>query len=648
MTSAGRTSNSPEVQFTLPMRALKIKEIRADVTGVVVEVIPDKVIVQGIIAKQVFFVGEDNTVHHFPEEMRFSALVDVPGAMPGMLVQVHPSIFNVIAVLSPDGNRIFQKVIVDVDVVVTDFVQVRVAEDPYGTPVITEAVVGESIEQVLETGTVTLDVLATKVTEIRAAPEITGVTVNPGEVVVSGNILKQIFFVATDGSNRHQGVVAPFSVTAAIPGALPGMNVQVHPDVRDVAFSLDPTGTLVAQEVLLDVFVKVTETVEVVLAMGEGPLIKTERVLGQGSTEVLEETTVILSQPATGLVGITARVDGVRARPIEGKVIIQGAIVKDVTYVTAAGTQATETFTIPFSDFAEVPGARPGLNVFVRPEVRAVVFDPAQTGTNISEKVIVDVFVTVTETVQIPVAIEPYGLLVKVQQVIGEGAAQILVEKIITRVLPITIEFARILVTEIAQTEKQLLLEATIPVPVPAIKVRSVDTVVEGVTARAMGEGVLVEGTVIKQVFFVGTDDIVHHVEETLPFSTLVDCPGLVPGASISASARVENVIVKIVQNGTVFHELVILLVTVSCAREQVYQVVTNVIGPGVTVTRERFLVDVVEDGTVTRRPLDIVTDLTGPRVATVTRQTIPLVRIVDGTIGPVPVSVVTGATFNP
>lgn len=646
-TTVGRTRNSPEVQFTLPMRALKIKNIRADVTNVSVEIIPDKVIVQGTIAKQVFFVAEDDIVHHFPEEMRFSALVEVPGARPGMLAQVHPSIFNVIAFLSPDGNQILQKVIVDVDVVVTDFVQLHVAEDPYGTPVITEAVVGEATGQVLETGTVTLAVPATKVTEIRATPEITGVTVNPGEVIVNGNILKQLFFVGTDGVDRHQGVAAPFSVTVAIPGAQPGMNVQVHPMVRDVAFSLEPQGMLVAQEVVLDVFVKVTETTELVLALGEGPLIKTERVLGQGFTELMEEATVTLAQPAASLVGITARFESVRARAIENKVILQGTIVKDVTYVTAAGTQATETFTIPFSDFADVPGSRPGLNVFVRPEVRAVLFDPTQTGTNISEKIVADIFVTVTETAQIPVAIEPYGPQVKVQQVIGEGTAQVLAEKVIARVLPISIEFARILISEGVEVSRQALLETTVAAPVSAVKIRAVDAAAEGVTSRILGDKVLVEGVVTKQIFFVGTDQIVHHVQDTLPFSVLVEFPGLAPGASVTASVRVENVIVKVVQGGAAFHQLVILLVTVGTSTQQVHQVVTNVTGPGVVVTKGRFLVDVIEDSTVVRRPLDIVTDLTGPRVATVTRETLPLIRIVDGTVGPEPVSVVTGATFS-
>jgi len=648
MAAVGRTSSSPEVQFTLPMRAIKIKEIRADVRGITVEVIPNKVIVQGIVAKQVFFVGEDNIVHHFPEQVRFSALIDVPGAQPGMLVQVHPRIFNIVAVLSPDGNQIFQKVILDIDVTVTDFVQLNLAEDPNGVPVITEVVVGEATRQVLEAGTVTLETAAIKVTEIRATPEITGVNVIPGEVQVTGNILKQLFFVGTDGANRHQAVVAPFSVMVAIPGALPGMNVQVRPEIRDVAFSLDPSGTLVAQEVLLDVFVKVTETVEIVLAAGEGPTIKTERIVGQGSTEVMEEVTVTLSQPATSIKNITATVQDVRARPIENKVILQGAIVKNVMFITAAGTEATESFTIPFTDFAEVPGARPGLNVFVRAEVRAVIFDPAQTGTEITQKIIVDLFVTVTETVEIPIAIEPYGPLLKVQQVIGAGTAQILVEKIVKRVLPITIVFARIRVARAVRQQKQVLLEVSIPVPIPAVKIRSVDAVVENVTTTVIGNQVLVEGVVRKQVFFVGIDDIVHHVEETIPFSTLIDFPGLVPGAPVTTSVRVENVIVKILPDGTTLQQLVVLLVTVESAEEQVFQVVVDVIGPGVVVTKTKVLVDVVDDSNPNPVPLDVVTDLTGPRVATVTRETIPLLVIVDGTIGPVPLSVVVNATFNP
>jgi len=71
------------------------------------------------------------------------------------------------------------------------------------------------------------------------------------------------------------------------------------------------------------------------------------------------------------------------------------------------------------------------------------------------------------------------------------------------------------------------------------------------------------------------------------------------------------------------------------------------VTGPGVFVTKTKVLVDVVDDGIPEPVPLDVVTDLSGPNVDTVTKETLPLVVIVNGTVGPMPVSVVTNATFK-
>ena len=86
-----------EMILTLPIPAIKIKEIRANVDSVTTHVIPGKVIVQGTLQKQVFFVGEDNIVHHFPEAARFSALIEIPEVVPGpeVVVQAHPRIFNI-------------------------------------------------------------------------------------------------------------------------------------------------------------------------------------------------------------------------------------------------------------------------------------------------------------------------------------------------------------------------------------------------------------------------------------------------------------------------------------------------------------------------------------------------------------------------
>ncbi len=638
-----------EMTITLPIPAIKIKEIRAHVDSITTHVISGKVIVQGTLQKQVFFVGEDNIVHHFPEVARFSALIEIPGVEPGpeVVVQAHPRIFNIIATLSPDGTQITQKVIVDVDVTVAEFTQVRLAEDPEGPSVLAEEVIGEDTGQVLESGAVTLVTPAVKVTEIRANPEITQVTVKEDKVVVQGNILKQIFFIDLDQVGRHQAVVVPFAIMIDIPGAQPGMNVQARAIMADVAFTLDPTGASVFQEVVLDVFVKVTETVQVSLELGDDLTIKTEVVLGVASTQIMEEVTVVLAQPAIKIKDIDLVVQDVRGRTIADKVIVQGVFVKDVYYINEDDVEVLESFTIPFSTFIPSPGITPGLNVLVLAQALPVVFDPLQTGTEITEKDLAEIEVFMTETRIIDVETDAEGTTFKVRQVIGEGTAQVCAEGITVPVLPITIEFARIRVGEAVEAEKQLLVENCICLPFIAKKIKSVESSVQNVTWEIVGEQVIVEGEVKKDVFVVGLDNIVHHVQEIVPFSGIVDVPGIVEGAEVSVEVEVESLVQNLVCGGSRIQQLIILLVTVTSTKAQIFTVVVDVIGPGVFVTKTKVLVDVVDDGIPEPVPLDVVTELTGPNVDTVTKETIPLIVIVNGTVGPIPVSVVTNATFK-
>ncbi len=220
--------------------------------------------------------------------------------------------------------------------------------------------IGEDTGQVLESGTVTLVAPAVKVTEIRVNPEITQVTVKEDKVVVQGNLLKQIFFIDLDQVGRHQAVVVPFAIMIDIPGALPGMNVQAFATVADVNFTLDPTGLSVFQEVVLDVFVKVTETVQVSLELGGDFTIKIEQVAATASTQIMEEVTVVLAQPAIKIKDIDLVVQDARGRTIADKVIIQGVFVKDVYYINEDDVEVLESFTIPFSTSIPVPGITVG------------------------------------------------------------------------------------------------------------------------------------------------------------------------------------------------------------------------------------------------------------------------------------------------
>ena len=280
-------------------------------------------------------------------------------------------------------------------------------------------------------------------------------------------------------------------------------------------------------------------------------------------------------------------------------------------------------------------------------QAQPAVFDPLQTGTEITEKDLADIEVIITETVRLDVQQETGGTLFKVQQVVGEGTAQVCAEGITVPVLPITIEFARIRVGEAVEVEKQLLVENTISLPFIAKKIRSVEFSIQNVTWVIVSEQVLVEGKVKKDVLVVGLDNIVHHIQETVPFSGFVSVPGIVEGAAVTVDVVVESLVQNLICGGRKIQQLIVLLVTVTSAEERIVQVVVNVTGPGVFVTKTKVLVDVVDDGIPEPVPLDVVTDLSGPNVDTVTKETLPLVVIVNGTVGPMPVSVVTNATFK-
>lgn len=88
-----------------------------------------------------------------------------------------------------------------------------------------ERVIGEAIVQIVEASTTPLPG-AIKVDRI--VPSITCVTdhVFPNKVVKQGIIHKQVFWVDAGGFVRHTPINVPFTVSADIPGTIPGHIVE--------------------------------------------------------------------------------------------------------------------------------------------------------------------------------------------------------------------------------------------------------------------------------------------------------------------------------------------------------------------------------------------------------------------------------------
>ena len=286
-----------DIDFPRGKKVKKVKEVITEVKDVETEIIPDKVIVEGILHKQIIFVEKDsNRVFEKSIDEPFTVSVEIPGAMEDQDVFVDVDVeFVDVDLMDGDKKDGFKKArqtaVLDVFVKVTEALQIEVVVDVIGEgiDVISEllkvqGVIGENERQVNLRSDIFFDRPIKKVIDT-----ITDVKVNrkdseiiDDKVIVQGKIEKQIFFVdKCDEAVFEKTVKEEFTTFVDVPGARrdEDQNVQIHVDVEFVdhhipkfpdwicgAFKdkeFDPEDFPVEQTVVLNVFVKVTETLQI-------------------------------------------------------------------------------------------------------------------------------------------------------------------------------------------------------------------------------------------------------------------------------------------------------------------------------------------------------------------------------------------------
>ncbi|NLN06348.1 MAG: SafA/ExsA family spore coat assembly protein [Firmicutes bacterium] len=448
--NASQTSVIREV--VLPGRVRKITEVDTKLHEVKGRVIENKVVVEGIIQKRIFFVDEDTgQLKQFTvDDERFVHFVDVPGAMPGMNVQIHARAEFVghdfikevkayrdgeEAVMAEDEidpqlfkkkkfNSLFrQTVVLEIFAKVTESIQLDVVVDVHGIDrrkVITEllkveSVIGENASPVTVRADVDFNRPARSIKNIDAQIKNVESRVIENKVIVEGVLHKQIYFVgAEDDIVFETSVEEKFTHFVDVPGAFPGANVQVHPRLEYVDVDIDAYDpTRGVQTAIIDIFVKVTETVQVdVVTDIKGvpttkELLKVSQVVGEGS----RKHTLVANLTAPAKVRRIAgppvtRFENLESRVIDDKVIIEGDLVKNIFFVRDGDQpevmefDAREHFTV----FVEIPGARPGHVVQVYPRVEFTDFEIDHYDRHrLRQTTVIEIFVKVTEHVQLEV-----------------------------------------------------------------------------------------------------------------------------------------------------------------------------------------------------------------------------------------------------
>jgi len=393
-----------------------------------VQIVPDKVIVEGTLTLQIVYVAFEpaQSVHSMHGQINFTTFVDVPGALPGMTVDVdisvedvsvnrqtgHPRNFDVAAVLEVMA-RISD--IMDIDVV---------TECPSGCTCETEEmsvdhVVGSNKRQVLisdEFDVPEAKPPVEKILDVDVKVEVTDTRVLRNKVIVDGTATVTVMYVGMlpDQPVHSLHRTFRFSDFVDVPGAAQDMDVRFDIVVEnaDVEIVNKKCDRLRANLVLkLTANVVEPRTVDVITDLENCPNVtptftrlKVDSMVGENTSQVVVKDTFETPDPKPDVEKIldtTAdKVNIEEAKLIKDKVIVNGTIDIQIVYVAAEPDQSVHALhqTLSFRTFIDIPGAREDDDVSIRTDVEFIT--ASAKGCEITVEAVLKVTAKVTRSME--------------------------------------------------------------------------------------------------------------------------------------------------------------------------------------------------------------------------------------------------------
>lgn len=419
--------------------AKKVESVDTEIRGVEFKIIDDKVIVEAILHKQIYYVEcVTGDVQEFtvPDE-RITEFVHIEGARPGMEARVNVDIeFCDLEPIKHSDRECFrqfqQTCILRIRVRIIEMVEIDVVTNVTGTGItptfqmITiDNVIGRGCQQHTISDTIIdLDDIpdgqrAYKIKNVDAVIRNTETRVLPNKVVVKGVLHKQIFYVVTPvGEVREFSVDVPFNVFVEVPGARPGVNVSTDIRIEYVDAKI-VSGNKIKETVVLEICATVSEsiTINVVTAVAgaevETRTLRIQSSVGRNCRQVNVLAELTSPEPARKVARVDATLRNLTAEAIPDKVIVKGILHKQIFYVSQANDKLRE-FSVdePFTEFVHVEGAQPGDTVDVTGRIEFVNVEAATTlpTRRFRQTAVLEICANVTETTEITVVVAVRGI----------------------------------------------------------------------------------------------------------------------------------------------------------------------------------------------------------------------------------------------
>lgn len=227
------------------VNAVKIKSADAEVRNIRTEVLPNKVIVQGVLHKQVYYIdAATRQMFEFGFDEDFTTFVDLPGVEPRTSVTVKAMLeyvkFDLTSPTTANQSAIIKLV---VRAVTTREISVVIDVIGPGIDVVKEIlkaehVVAEGKQQVaVENTNIIFPRPARKIAKVDARINInrSESKILPNKIVVVGSLHKQIYYVdVCTNAVWETHFDEPFTTFVDVKGIKPGMNVSYMRRVEHV------------------------------------------------------------------------------------------------------------------------------------------------------------------------------------------------------------------------------------------------------------------------------------------------------------------------------------------------------------------------------------------------------------------------------
>ncbi len=554
------------VRTVLPLRrpkAVRLVEATAEVEEVAGARRGERLALEGTLRCRVAYVGTDHVVRTREQAVLFRR--ELPAAAAGGSAVPGLDVLEVACDLRCRPGRSFGDT-VDLAVrlglapgrVPATAAGARGASPPATALLQVEELVGAAAEDVLETAEVLLDLAAFKIIDVQCRVADVRSQALAGAVLVEGRLWQQIYYVAEDGLIHYQHAEVPFERALTL-ASTPEVAARAQVQVRSVEFELTQDGRLLAEKIHLRVQAKTSRAADLeVLTRLDAPgveatrdTVRVDRVVGFASGRAVERGTSRLPTPATEIVKVAAAVEEVRPQVLRGQVLVEGLVRLQVFYASG-GTSYHWDEEMPFHCVLDVPGAERGMQAQVEARVEEASARLGGDGREVEREVLVVVGARVTEPATLEV----------VTSVAGGG---------------LQAERRRLRLERlVGQASSQLMLQKKIPKVSRALGIVRVVGSIRDLQCEVIPDQVIVQGVFHQQVFYVDRQRVERYQTEDLPFTHLVDLPGVLPGMAAEVEGRVKHLSHALGPEGSAFAEKVVLDLGVRVGEEIEVEVVSR------------------------------------------------------------------------